>query len=1016
MANVLSTTRYVRPGVYIGRIIRQAPLAQGFVRTPAYVAKGNRLQTLYDVPIRRSFRFEIQLAVSATAPHLAPLTEAAVDDQTGGTKLRKTNGEIIPATKWKFIESTPGSGTFDQVLLLPEAFEPTATYLLDYQSTSRTLDDDLTKTAINELRVISLVGDTESEDLYQEGEDFRILTTVTAPAAGADNAYQTTGFSAVSQIAGAGTGTVAVQTGANYTHNYSRMYTLRVSQVLAGTLTFEWESVQYSGGLSSLPNVPLTQNAVNTALPTITATVGSSTDVALSDSLLGGTSLGVSVTIDDTSSTIAVGDTFRFLALGPGLMELDSTFSNTNQFSEIGTPVPDAGNTGDMSVTVTDDADFTGTANRSYVLVCLSSSGVVGSRTATFGWQGFGELPVTDGFFTVDEASGTNFDVTLETGITLNFNFTATNAAAGDTFSIAALAPRDQPFAKDNRSYNVDITQAGAGTLQLFYGGSTLEAGFNVISIVSPVTTSTWASAVSYDTPTAGSYTIPGDFKLHARNIGSNASASENRYSIVAPDTFTFSSTDLLEIDWDLNSRETETFDQTQVLTDTLGTITGVQGRNYIILDFIPQSIKYVHNSPSGTSLSFSWITGTPYIALPTPPTESVEVMYEYNGREPDPGNLYYMTVNVLRPSSLYNSPITTADRDSARRLLGPASPENDALTMAEIAFDNGTPQAIWVQVDDADSDGVFTKADYEAGIRATELDSLLTDVIVLNGFSSLSLQLSSNERMNDPFELKERMLWVGVPANTAIGAANQPNTLVFLSRKTMQVFGQNPAHGRRVLLGNTFATRTITLNDGSGLTVNLDGSFIAGASAALNASFNDPAEVLLRKNLTGFDTMQSYSESEMNQLGSASILYLSDQGAGVFRFEESVTVDTSAPENNEISAQNQIIFVTRDVRSRMDNSLISFVPPSQRAGVAVIQTTLVQILSELVGRTLIAGYDNPDGSTRPIDPSTDVEVFRSEDDKTLYNFRYWYNLRYGIKRLFGLFSVDKRLFGVGND
>jgi hypothetical protein len=229
----------------------------------------------------------------------------------------------------------------------------------------------------------------------------------------------------------------------------------------------------------------------------------------------------------------------------------------------------------------------------------------------------------------------------------------------------------------------------------------------------------------------------------------------------------------------------------------------------------------------------------------------------------------------------------------------------------------------------------------------------------------------------------------------------------VFLSRKTLQTTPTSPANGTRVLVAPTQATRSITLENDATATVTLDGSFVAGALSALTNSFTDPANTVLRKNLNGFVTLQTYSEPQNLILGGASLTFFTDQGSSVFRAEEDITVHMMSEEFQLISATTQKQFVTRVVRREMDANLIAVVVPSSSAAVALIKATLSTILLGLLGRGLIADYQDDNGNSRQFDPDKDVIVVKDNVSKTLFHFLYGYWLRLPIKRLFGLYSVD---------
>ena len=168
---------------------------------------------------------------------------------------------------------------------------------------------------------------------------------------------------------------------------------------------------------------------------------------------------------------------------------------------------------------------------------------------------------------------------------------------------------------------------------------------------------------------------------------------------------------------------------------------------------------------------------------------------------------------------------------------------------------------------------------------------------------------------------------------------------------------------------------------------------------------------------ITSFDSITDYSDSQIKLIGAASITYAINVGSGVYRWEESVTVDSTAPDLNEISAMTQKHWVTREVRRRMNDALIGVVPPSTTAGIVRIQSFLVETLDSIVSSGIIAPYGQELAipTVRPISPSSDTQVFSDENDRRLYHFRYFYNLRYPIKRLFGVYSVDRKFWDAAS-
>lgn len=648
--------------------------------------------------------------------------------------------------------------------------------------------------------------------------------------------------------------------------------------------------------------------------------------------------------------------------------------------------------------------------------------GVFGARLA---WAEHGERIGVSGIADVSYEQGestSNPTMSLSKGIALSVGLSDGPFSVGDVFSLEVKAPRQYYQGKDNRAVTLNtdaVTNPGAGrgAVSGSYVTNTPEGGFGVWSAEDN------AVAPSNDSWKSGRMVMAGNILLAVRNMHvgpTTDQVSVNRH--VAGNSFSFSATLNGTINWSLVSKASETIAYGSVLTDVLGAITGQASSSYVILANVPDAVVSVTNADTNAAIPYRTVSAsagklTQYIVFDSKPEEdtNIKIKYLYRGAEPAPGQVYYMSSKHIRPDELYNQPILIRSLADGRRLLAPAEKTNHLFIMNEIAMgDIGAPAMYVVQVKDADGDGLYSNVDFADAIAASEAPKGISDLVVLSHFSTLAQQLNSVNKMADPFKRRFRMTWVGAPPGTDIGSEEEDNTLINLARRTLQVFGANPAHGTRVLVGSTEATRDLRLENNVVVEVALDGSFIAGALCALTASFADPAETLLRKTLPGFKTIKTYGEAESPQnlaLGAANIVYFTDLGAGLYQINEDVTVDTFAPDFNLINNMTQKMYVVKQVRNEIDQKMIGLVVPSAAAGVGLIRGFVFQILSNLLGRNLIGRYQTPDGNERSIS-AKDVIVFRDQADPTLYHVLFAFYLKNEIKRVFGLYSVNSNDFG----
>jgi hypothetical protein len=569
-----------------------------------------------------------------------------------------------------------------------------------------------------------------------------------------------------------------------------------------------------------------------------------------------------------------------------------------------------------------------------------------------------------------------------------------------NTWRVDAKAPRREFTAKDDRTVTITVnTVVAATSITSTYVSSTIEGGWATVTLT------------DYSDPW---YDLPNGIRVMVRNIPSATAWSATVEQFAANDVFTFTTVCRDQIDWSLTSRASETIAEADILLDTLGNITGTPLYYWLDLQNTPTSVMRVKRADTGAAISYLWISDTPYIAFTTDPATDVVVDYEYRGFEPDPGNSYFVTANRLRLAAEYETPRRFLNPDESRAGLYPATTDNHVWMASEIMW-NAAPFGIYVvQVKDLSGNGNFTLADYKRGIDATETSSEISDVIPLSYFGVIPYAKVSCERMNDPFSLKERLLWVGANIGTAIGDESTPDTLVYYARRTLQCSPNSYGKGNIILLGNTTPVRTFVLEDGSTTAVTLDGSYLAAYAAADLASFTNPTSTLLHRTVAAFDSMDTPNEKEAVLLGTASILWLQSLGTGSYQYAESHTVDTTEKSLNEISARATAHFVVRWIRSQMNAAMIALVPPSPYAGLALLAGYLTQLLGSLVSSQITAPYGSETNPPTIRDvASSDYQVLIDEHDRTLYHFKFFYNQKYPIKRLFGLYSVDTKFWAA---
>jgi hypothetical protein len=575
----------------------------------------------------------------------------------------------------------------------------------------------------------------------------------------------------------------------------------------------------------------------------------------------------------------------------------------------------------------------------------------------------------------------------------------AVSSFVADSFTINVTAGKIFPTAKDNRKVTFTITNVDTSgeepVYTIYYASNTPEGGFGTVE------------------SSGNRIILPGNIIL---KIADGVTLTQGaKYSLELTNTNT--------IDWNLTLKVSQYFRTDSVYRDVNGSKTGIVGAYYVILNGTPIE------EPTSEGVELSWIDGTPYVVVSYPSDsanagkkpQNFSISYEYAGNEPNPGDTYYLTTKHVRPDSMYNKVIFISSRAEGQVLLAPSTSKNDLYIANEIAWDEiGARtgyQIAYIQIKDSDDDGVLSSADVQAAIDALATSKKTTDFCLLGNFEYLKKLLAANEFGNNPFECHENEVWVGAPVGTEVGDINTEDSLVYIAQNTMKVYGnENPAHGTRVLVAPTEATKKITLEGNVEQSIKLDGSFVSWGLAC-HRSRMKPADSIMREVLIAFDSMQTFDDVDDIKLGQNQIVYFSKVSDGMYRVEEDFTTDKYGFEFSLEQITSQRFQVVRDLRDYMNESLIGYTPDTPAVGIETITSYLVTGLNQKIREGVISHYLDENGNKRPLDPSTDIFVTNIKENPTQYQFGYGFYTKKVMKVLFGSYVVDKNFVdtGLGN-
>lgn len=433
------------------------------------------------------------------------------------------------------------------------------------------------------------------------------------------------------------------------------------------------------------------------------------------------------------------------------------------------------------------------------------------------------------------------------------------------------------------------------------------------------------------------------------------------------------------------------------------------------VLDNVPES--------KGYSSLIEFFTGTTSGVTDIFGIASGSLPYEVRGvgKRPDFGTLYYTSYDYTRLSSDYDLPHIVYNNDELYSYCSPLTLDNyttNTLAIAgEIAFANGVSRLYVTQINDSTAPGTPTPSQVNAAIDKCGEKSDITDVVVINTAEAQAVYLMDHvSTMSSLIEKKYRRGWFGMARNTDVGDPDTPDTFVYRATTTLQPGNTSSGRGRLILCAPANVSRTLTLEDSTEVTVDLDGSYLAVANAAVFVSLLNPSDALLNKTVTGFLTdssFETYLQAQRYTLASNGVNVTTLEG-GRLVLKDPLTTEAGGAkviEFEEPSSSAQKDAVTRAVEQVIDQNVKGIVPDDLADFIVDIKTWISIAIKAMINNGTIAPFRNADGSARDIDLMTDIQAYQDETDPRSFIFKYWFNLKYVAKRFFGEYSVDNPFF-----
>lgn len=1097
MAELLYTSKYVKPGAYIGQVITPSSSVATALRIPTAIGKGSKYALSKNASVVRAYVYDEDVVFSATSPYRAILKHNALMDIEKAALVRVSDNYEIPESKWYFED-------VNHIIISEEEYVA-GDFQLSYQSTDDSVFDPA---PVNDIMGFRHAGDSADASKYVEGTDYFLITSfsdITKSNGDAQNKLHFDDRYASDSLYATIDGVVSTATGnGTVSVDVSDVKSVSFNSNVVATPK-QVKLVSKSASIAYVLSSVATPASKDLTLENIGITYDKNKVIDVSISLDGYTEATSKANVDGTTAT---GHGFWYYDVTTGVLTVWQTSEIKNlpityEYKSLSsvvfsyTYVLDAyGSLGEATVEIPNDGTFVSVLYG--VSACLSSS-----DSNALDYNSYDASIVTlDGSFLSEGTESTltfniiqgkifptakdNRSVTLKLSAkndivythsigSLSGNFSSSISATApannsnpiidyvDTYTISSLSLINGTTCylpiKISHSYPegtsvsfiyyVRVSVSGDSITLLEDTDVSLDNGIKVslkkslasVDVVytqnstlvtfkhSCVSSAPSSGAIEWyytsNTSEGGFGTIKCDSISGTIELPGNIIIYYNANDLSVGDSFIFTLTNENKISWNLTKKVTESFKTSLVYRDVNGAVTGIYGSYYVSLSGVPLNgiaitnlgtlkAKIVTDS-AGNATSFVRFVNSNDI--PAKPSSTIQISYEYEGIQPSAGSTYYLTTIHIRPSSLYNSVQIISSRKEGELLFAPATPTNDLYIANEIAWDEigdtDGAQIAFIQIKDSDDDGVITDTDVHNAIDAVATSKKVTDITLLGQFGNIGYLCRMNQDANDPFAARENELWVGAPTGTVVGDVNTEGSLVYIAKSTLKVYGDDPAHGTRILVGSTWAKKSITMDSGKAQSVTMDGSFIAWALACCR-SVMGTSDSILRKHLYSFSDMEIWDDVNNDLLGAANIVYLSKSSDSIYQIEEDFTVDTYNFTFSLEQISSQRLVTVRRVRQFLNENGIGYVPDTPQAGIAFVSSLLIRALKQLVNDGTIGPYQDEDGYAREIDPDKDVFITYVKDDSTKYQFGYGFYTKKVIKQLFGIYVVDKDFSSLG--